>query len=282
MVSVSYKAVWKWIAIDWDEWFTFYWKDFNPTVWTIPSWNTFQASDQTSWFDLSWFQPWHEVWCYVANLSVSWVSWQLDTYNRLQARINWSWTTVWTFPYSDYVSGVNTWAWYMYFWVDYDEIWSYATNYRINMEWHLDWESWEENTPFTIMNLDIDSTRHDSWYLWVEWSHLCYTDASWSSSRWYKHKIAYDSWYSEYVWTSKAWAIWLRPWDNTRICYVDANWYSRRTYSSDAWYGWNTNVWSSNAWYMWVSDWDEEDGYAHLCFIAPNWSKRRILNWPVE
>ena len=284
--TLSYSKVWRWISIDWSLFYNFSGKDFNPTVPDFPdSWETVTAYSPVASFDLSGYQPWHEIWCYVRNITTDNVSWDLEVYSMLQASWNGGWHKVWDYTWNYYTTK-QLYAWYMYFWVDYDEIWDYATNYRISTTWSLD-NYWNSGTPdyvyFTVSNLDIDSTRHTSWYLWVEWNNLCYTDASYSHNSWYKHKIAYDSWYSTYVWTNKAWHIRLRPWDNSRICYVDENWYSRRTYPADPRYWWNVNVWSSRAWYMWVSDGQsQEDWYAHLCFIAPNWNKMRILNWPTR
>ena len=132
---------------------------------------------------------------------------------------------------------------------------------------------------FTVSNLSIDDDTYPSWYMRVEWSHLCYVDGIYNST-WYKHTIAYDSWYSSYVWSDKAGYIWLDSSDNSRIYYVDAAWTKRRTYNSSTRYWGNVNVWSSNKWFMRVSNWDMEDWYWHLCFVTPSWYKRRILNWP--
>lgn len=278
MSSLSYSKVWKWIAIDWSQFFNFYWKDFNPTVPDIPSgWSTARAYNETSSFNLSWFQPWHEVWCYVWNVTCT-TAGSLYVESFLQAYRSW-WDTMRWFDWSFSVDSWDTFMWYMYFWVDYDEIRDYATQYRILTNWELgsDWQNWT-TTPFTISWLNIDSTRHDSWYLWVQGTHLCYTDASYSHSKWYKHIISYDDSFSGWSW--EPWYIWIpnSSWDKS-IHYIDANGTERRTYYSDARYWWTS--YANDPWYIWVSDWDTEDWYAHLCFVDSTWQKRRLLNWPI-
>ena len=277
MSSLSYSKVWKWIAINWSEFFTFYWKDFNPTVPAIPTWNTATVYNETSTFNLSGFQPWHEVGCYVWNVTCT-TSGTLYVEATLQSYRSW-WQTEWSFDWEESPSSWDTWMWYMYFWVDYDEIRDYATSYRIltNRSLGSDSGSWIA-TPFSITWLNIDSTRHTSGYLRVEWTHLCYIDASYTHNSGYKHTIAYDSWFSGWTWEPGY--IWIpnSSWDKA-IHYIDANGRERRTYYSDAWY-WGTSY-ANNPGYIRVSDGDTEDGYAHLCFVDSTWQKRRLLNWPV-
>lgn len=283
MTSVAYRGVWKWIALDWSEFFTFYWQDFNPNVPSMPSWNTATAYAETSTFNLSNFQPWNEVGCFV---------WQMDlTQNgRLYVEIDlqyysWWWQTCWDFSWrttvdiEDYTKRM----WYAYFGIDDDEIWTYSNQYRIVMNWeftvwgsHVAWETWLINT-FNISSLSIDSTKHSSWYLRVEWLYLCYTDGlRWS--RWYKHKIHYDSWYSWWSWTKWYIRIPSSTWDK-RIYYVDAYWTVRRTHYSSAWYGGSVNVGSSNRWFIRVSDGSYEDWYWYLCYVNASWELRRMWNW---
>lgn len=273
--TVTYNRIWKWITDD-NGSYNIYGVDFNPDIWDdwMLEWSLSVKNSTTS-FDLSNFQHWTEVWCSVVRIEFD------SAYSgRLWGdfeRYDWSWRYSWYFSWNR--SGITWTDIYMYFWVDDDEVRPWYTKYRIHYystDWVIDFYSPE----FTISGLSFDSSLHDSWYMRVEWSHLCYTDAThWS--RGYKHIIAYDSSYSTSVWSDNKWYIRLDSSDNLRIYYVDRNWYRRRTYSSDTWYGWNRNVWSSNKWYMWVSNWSsQEDWYGYLCFIAPNWSKRRILNWP--
>lgn len=285
--TCTYHKIWQWIEFDWSELFNFYWEDFNPNVPSIPSsWTSAGVSNETSTFDLSasnW-QPWHEVWCMVALFEAS-ADWEgvVHTENYFQAYRNWSWRTTWEYDMDLNMDLGQPWMYYVYFGIDYDEIWSYSTDYRIRTDRTAEngWGSWTEYTYFTVSWLSIDDEPHNAWYMWVEWRYLCYTDASYTGTSWFKHKIAYDGSRSEYVWTDNAWYIRLDSGDNQRIYYVDSSWMKRRTYPSSQWYGGNANVGSSNRWYMWVSDWfSQEDWYAHLCFIAPNWNKRRILNWP--
>lgn len=274
--TVTYNKIWKWVMIDWSTMQTFYWEDFNPSPFDRPvSFTTVTAKNVTTSFDLVNFQHWHEVWCGVIQLDfdADYEGYLWGDFERYDGSRSYDWYTWW-----DVGPGWSFGA-YIYFWVDDDEVRPWYTKYRIHynsVDWVIDFYSPE----FTVSNLSFDDSLHRAWFMRVEWSHLCYTDGThWT--RWYKHIIAYDGSYSTSVWSDNKWYIWLDSWDNTRIYYVDKNWYRRRTYSSNAWYGWNTNVWSGNRWYMRVSDWDDSsDWYGHLCFVAPNWSKRRILNWP--
>lgn len=283
MTSVAYRGVWKWIALDWSEFFTFYWQDFNPNVPSFPNRNTATAYAETSTFNLSNFQPWNEVGCFV---------WQMDlTQNgRLYVEIDlqyysWWWQTCWDFSWRTTVDIENypKYMWYAYFGIDDDEIWTYSNQYRIVMNreftvwWtHVAWESWLITT-FNISSLNIDDTRHRAWYLRVEWLHLCYVDGVWGT-RGYKHSINYDSWYSWWSWSR--WFIWIpsSTWDK-RIYYVDAYWTVRRTHYSSAWYGGSVNVGSSNRWFIWVSDGSYEDWYWYLCYVDASWELRRMWNW---
>ena len=274
MASFTYWAVWKWIAIDWSERFNFYGKDFNPNVPSLPSWNTLTCSNETSSFNLLWFQPWNEVWCYVWNVTTNWVSWRLYVESSLKR----GGSTVWSYDWTYYTDTSIVWAWYMYFWVDDDEIWSSSGSYSIvtNREfrpdwWSTEWWSWI-TTNFIVTNLSIDSSLHPSWYLWVEWNYLCYTDAVYGSS-WYKHKINYDS----YTWWSgNPWYIRVPSWTSWYIYYTDSSGTVRRTHFWDERYGGNKY---GTPWYIYVSDGDYTEWYGYLCFVDGNWMLRRMWNW---
>jgi hypothetical protein len=280
-ITVDYNQIWEWIAVDGVTKQTFYGADFNPTPFTFPSWwSSVIATNPTTLFDLTWFQPWHEVGCWVIVLWSN-VNYNTTLYADFQ-RYQWGRETSWYYSWTMNVAAWGQRVWYMYFWVDDDEIWEWYSGYRIHY-YTQDNQVNVYSPEFDESWLSFDDTRHRSGYLRVEGSRLCYTDWVRNGTQWYKHKIAYDSSYDTYVWTDYAWAIRLDSGDNLCIYYVDEYGIRRRTYSSDAWYWWNVNVWSSNSWYMRVcGSPDGEDGYGHLCFIAPNGSKRRILNWPVS
>lgn len=279
----SYVWIWKWVAVDGSLLQNYYWEDFNPTNADRPdSWETATAYNETYSYDLSGFQPGHEVAACVCNIKNGGSSSRTQTVTAtLQRSTNGnSWTNCWSFDFGSATCDTDeVYAMYVYFWVDFDEIWEWYTKYRV--KWSMSDDSATSST-MTVSNLSFDSSQHTPWYLWVEWNHLCYIDATYSTSYGYKHSIAYDSSYSDYVWSSYAGAIRLESNDYYRIYYVDQTWTKRRTYSSRAWYDGNVNVWTSNRWYMRVGYGDAEDGYGHLCFVAPNGSKRRILNWPPE
>ena len=291
--TLEVNNIWKWLTVDWSTLINYYWQDFNPTNPSLPStYSDVWTYWTTTNFDLSWFQPWHEVWCYVWEIrftdSYSWdIYWEF-----LRSSNGWvNWESLWQYGWSISWSS-NSWRfWWMYFWVDFDEIWDWYSHYKVYLHWvGSGLSNISEYSPtFTVSNLSIDSTDHYSWYMWVEWSHLCYVDAShyirWNYGReWFKHKIAYDGNFSEFVWTDYSWKIWLENNVARRIYYVDRYWYKRRTYEARNRYGYTSWQWyrPSNAveWSIYVSDWWYEDWYAHLCFVNSNWYLMRILNWP--
>lgn len=277
-VSVEYNKIWKWIAVDWVTMQTFYWEDFNPTPFVRPSsWSTASVTNATTSFDLSGFQPWHEVGCWVIMIKATedlsgTLYWDFERY-----RSGWS-----TARYHSWYIDLTGWgegAYYIYFWVDDDEVWTWYTKYRVHY-YTMNGKVDSYSPEFTMSNLSIDDDTYSSWYMRVEWAHLCYVDGTYNST-WYKHTIAYDNSYSSYVWSDKAGYIWLDSSDNSRIYYVDKAWTKRRTYNSSTRYWGNVNVWSSNKWFIRVSNWwGMEDWYWHLCFVTQSGYKRRILNWP--
>ena len=275
MATLDYHKIWKWIEIDWSTFYTFYWQDFNPNVPSIPAFTSAWASQETSNFNLVWFQPWHEVWCLVLVFNMD-VSWSLYIESEFQAYI-WGWQTTWSGSRT-YSVTTTQYMTYIYFWVDDDEIRDYSSQYRIvvNREFSdWTWENWIK-TDFTVSNLSIDSDFHTSWYLWVEWENLCYTD--WvHHDLWYKHKIQRDS----YNWGS--WTPWHIRIPNSstqkRIYYVDAYWTVRRTHvASDRYGGW-WYVWSSYAGSIRVPTGDMEYWYWYLCYVDSWGYKRRLGNW---
>ena len=275
-LQFTYCKIWKWIDIDWSEFYNFYGKDFNPNVPSPPTWTTTWVYNETSTFNLVWFQPWHEVWCCVVIIKNNWSS--SRTQHIYADFYQWS-SNTWTYDAGNVtVDAWGEWMLYVYFWVDYDEIWSWYSNYRV--EWQMLDDS--KDASFSVSGLSIDSTRHSSWYLWIEWNHLCYIDATYSSTQWYKHKIQYDS----YTWWSwEPWYIWI-PSSSTdqRIYYTDAYWTVRRTHVASDRY---SPTWTPNTWYVWtqyawkirVPTWDMEDGYWYLCYVDSGWYKRRMGNW---
>jgi len=287
--SCSYIDIWKWLQFDWWSTWILYWDDFNPTDQSDYDADHCTVYQATTSFNLSWFQPWHEVWACTWEIKRDW-PWSALTQTVWMdfERYDGNWHIAWDLRYSVNRNSIiesqssRRW-WWCYFWIDKDEIRPWYSKYRVHV--YASDGTWSYYSPeFTVSSLSIDSTLHPAWYLWIEWSHLCYTDNTWDEiwQNWYgyKHKIAYDNSYSYNVWSSNKWYIWLDTDNSLRIYYVDAVWVRRRTYASKERYGWDVRVWSSNKWYIWVGVQRAEDWYWHLCFIAPNGSKRRILNWP--
>lgn len=274
MAELTYHKIGKWIEIDGSTFYTFYGKDFNPNVPNIWWWwTTITASDETTSFNLTWFQPWNEVWCIVLTFDITndctlYIEYEFQQYI-------WWWQTSWAYSDTYYVWAPQTYS-YLYFGVDYDEIWDNTNQYRIVVNRECSdgtWENWIINN-FTVSNLSIDSGYHNSWYLWIEWNNLCYTDAIFWSM-WFKHKINYDTWYN--WWSGDPWYIWIPSWTTWRIYYTDAYGTVRRTHLADSRYGWS-RYWSP--WYIYVSNgWDASDWYWYLCFVDGNGELRRLWNW---
>lgn len=280
--SVYYSSVGKSLLDNWSTFFTFYWKDFNPNVptWTATSQNEMTTSWETS-YNLSWFQVGNEVCCCLfwfdnAGASNVYVSWDMDFQHKIWSQ----WYSAW-WSESNWADVMNN-GWYMHYyyaWIDDDEIRPWYSDYRFHIEWSsTDGSTGTINIPFSISNLSFDDSLHTSGYLWIEWTHLCYTDAT-HNSQWYKHKINYDSNYSWWSWSPG----YIRVWDSSSadkyIYYTDANWTVRRTYYSNAWYGWSYSPSWAKKWNIRVSDWDYTEWYWYLCFVDRTWELRRICNW---
>lgn len=270
-LEITYCKVWKWIMTDWSLFYNFYGKDFNPNVpqmwfWLTSAW----AYSETSNFNLVWFQPWNEVWCCVVIIENN------DTSERTQylsASFQQDWRTTWTYD-QWYITVPWNWAWrvyYMYFWIDDDEIWEWVSNYKVI--WDMLDDSAEAS--FTVSNLSIDTKTHKAWYLWIEWTYLCYTDATrWLS--WYKHKINYDSYTG---WSGEPWYIRVPSWTTWYIYYTDAYGTVRRTHMADERYWWSWYPSWAKEWSIRVSNGDYTQWYGYLCFIDGNGECRRMGNW---
>lgn len=283
-----YNDIWEWIYVDGSA-VDVYWRDYGDLSWI--SWLSYsriwEIYNATTSFSASSFQPLHVVWMFLCKIARVW-PWDAETQT---VRIDYErYDGSWHIPYRENVtvswSAVSSWyqtptAFHWILPIRNVFIRPWYSKYRLHI--YCQWVWGVYSPEFTVSNLSIDSTLHPAWALWVEWNHLCYTDntwlIAWHDGYWYKHKIACDSSYSTSVWSWNAWYIRLDSSDLLRIYYVDSSWRRRRTYSSHD-RRTPTNVWSSNKWFMrvgtsTVSNWD-----GCLCFIWPNWSKRRILNWP--
>jgi len=279
-------TTWKTLLNNGEPIYTIYWKDFNP-ISDEELWDMIYGDLTTSWetsFNLSWFQCGNEV-CFCAwDFKFTWLtSATTITTDMIFQKYNWWWMNTWwtyneTFTLQPWWTTRRTYRFYVG--VDYDEIWTDATRYRFLFQLYGSGINYETYKEFGVSNLSFDTTRHPSWYLRVEWGNLCFTDASRSSIRWYKHIINIDTSYSS-SYVGNPWRIWL-PDLNTddHIYYTDVNGYLRRTKTSNKRYDDNDNyAGTSNAWYIWVSnsDW-AEDWYAHLCYVNGAGFKRRICN----
>lgn len=284
--------VWEWITVDGSTILTWAWQDFNPTeptIWT--GWTTVWVDNESYSYDLSWYQPWTEAFCCMLQIKTNNQSGTL-TIEALRSKDLINWEYAWHMSTLSVSSSYPRHCQWIWIWVDWDEVWTDYPYYKFVATWS--WFSWQvDSSDVRVYNLNIDDEIHYAWYIRVEWSHLCYTDSSYYHGSayyaiWFKHKIAYDGNFSQFVWTDYSWKIWLETGVVRRIYYVDEYWYKRRTYEARNWY-WSSytrwqwrSVWYNKRWKIYVSDWLEaSDWYAHLCFVNPNWYLMRILNWPV-
>lgn len=263
---------------------TFFWIDFNPNLTTEHSWGASSSVYVTEelTIDCLWLTNWHEVlvWLYkYENLEATNQTNSISI--RWQKLVSWIRTTIFTFNWWSVT--VTPWWWwytYAYIWIDYDEIWT-AWSYRI--QWLQNWNVLITSSTYSITNVSPRSTVRTSWPIWIDEWNIHYIDASYTSSSWFEHVIAYDpSYTATYIWTDKAWFMWIDDnWNNRRIYYIDENWYKRRTHLADDWKS-PTYVWTDKAWFMWISNWQSEyEWYAYLCYIWADWYKYRIMNGPV-
>lgn len=289
--------VWEWIY--WSGAYPVFWKMFQPYDWDdiVPSewsWDDFYALNETSSFDLSWFQQGNEVFAWiilVSNQSTSsitcdftmyfdqyaWWWWQTpstSTYYWYDEYIQWKdWDTVWA-------NGLAFW-----WWIDPDEIRPWITQYRLRL--YADSTLLATKT-FSVSNLNFDTTVCNAWYMRVEWANICYVPPcyySWSSNTWYKHRIQYDTWYS--------WATWQTPWmiripddsSDWHIYYTTSNWVVRRTKETYPRVP-TSSVGSSRRWHIWMtpstSSSPEETWYNYICYVDYAWRKRRLWTWDVD
>lgn len=284
-IEVTYLKTGKWVAVDGSLLQYYYWEDFNPINEQFPSsWNSVTAYEETTNFNLSGFQIWNEIWCTVCVVQNTGSSSEtMSSLSGIFQRYSWWWQTTWTYYFgSETLEPGGMYAAYLYYGIDDDEVRPWYTRYRVI----FDSSAFSGTSPeFTVSNLSFDSSLHPSWYLRLEWWNLCFTDAYYSSTRWYKHIINRDPSYWEYVWSGSKWHIWL-PTTSTdnRIYYVDVDWYKRRTNSSQPRYDTgDAYAWSWAKWHIWVSDaWDMEWWAWHLCYVNSLWYKRRITNWWVS
>lgn len=291
-LTVEYNDVWKWLSVDWSMIFDVYWKMFDPNLPSVPDWDI-TVHNQTTSFNLLWFQPWLEVslWILqVANHTSSTISWAALC--RLQQYVWGSWVTssssevyLWYIDLPWEADGeyrYTTYRWRM--WVDPDEYRPWITQYRY--KWDMAWNIFYSPT-ITVSNLSFDTTPHPAWYLWVEGANLCYVPPSiYSGSKdtGYKHIIEYDEWYSG--WSGDPWYIWIPSSSSDHhIYYVTKYGYVYRTKDSYAWSWWPSYVESDKSWFIWMtpstSSIPEQVWYNYLCYVDGWWYRRRMWVWEI-
>lgn len=296
-LQVETFSMWKWIH--WDGSFMVFWKMFQPYDWDdiVPSWDwaweDLYVLDETTSFNLSWFQQWHEVFAVallISNQSSSTTTFDLHLYFDQYAWWWWQTRDVWWDYYWESIAwktSSDTWAnWYWFWaWIDPDEIRPWITQYRLRLVFD---STLVRTINFTVSNLNFDDTVCNAWYMWVEWANLCYVPPcyySWSSTTGYKHRVQYDTGYSWATWQTP-WMIWI-PDDSTdhHIYYVTSNWVVRRTKESYPRVP-TSSVGSSRRWHIRFTpstSWSpEETWYNYLCYVDYGWYKRRLWTWDVD
>lgn len=289
MASITTHYIWTWKSLveNGDTLYTIFWRDFNPRDSDIPDPTPDTVASWETSFNLSWFQVGNEVCFCPLVIEVVWLKNVTINYTMRFQKYKNGWQNAWwVHSHTDSLDSDDYWHYYRwYVWVDSDEIWTDATRYRFLIEASWWWVSWSDTAVFTVSGLSFDTSSHPSWYMRVEWTQLCFTDALISSTRWYAHRINPDSSYSaSYVWTDKAWYIWIPEYaNNSHIYYIDENGYTRRTKESQTRFDENNQyAWTSKSWYIWVSNGSSAaQWYGHLCYVNKEWYKRRIINWQV-
>lgn len=292
--------IWTWIYLK--QSYPVYWKMFEPYNIPRPSswhWDTdFYTEWVTNSYDCTNFQQGNEVYAgtwTISNRSYSTISFRcmvyLDQYiwwQRVESQTcvydYWTQTIRWqqditVWEDTETVTYAN--SWWLWGWIDPDEIRPWITQYRLRMQ--IDYEDYYTIT-FSVSNLSFSTTVCNAGYLWVEWAFLCYVPPciySWSSTTGYKHVVQYDT---EYSWATgqTPWMIWI-PQDSTdhHIYYVTANWVVRRTketyarpYSPSTTFSTPGSVWMTPS----TSYSNEETWYNYICYIDWWWYRRRL--WP--
>ena len=273
-----------WLKLNeyWDD-FSWGWESFNPN-WNPNIWdwyNLWVNSVKTS-FWLSSALPWHEVMIWV----VSWmieeqaVSWNY----RYHIDFRRDWVIVPWREWNYYYDPDNSWTWWWYsawvwFWYasweirnnTIDESFScYIACYRPNWS-----KIFDEEKYFTITWVDQEKMEdHGSWYMWVDWSKLCFTCWNWFTQEIWGEQV-------KIVWSQYTWCIWYDPNDLNRLQYIDEIWNHKRThqgYTTDDWRWWLGNwryVGTQYAWRIYMN-WDWHTTYIY--FVNNDWYMVRLWN----
>lgn len=284
-LTVEQFWVWYWFTQDWVT-FDVYWKMFDPDVPTFPEpYIDLSIYNETYNIDVSWFQCWNEVCCCLMELHNTWSTWDYWTVAvTLQQRdgsnwINWVYITLWT-------TWLEPWYyayWYVWVWIDPDEIWEDYTQYRF--KWEVSWQTYYKT--FNTYWFNYDTTLCDSGKMWIDWVNLCYTD-SFQWLQWHIHKVAPDSWYSwGNVWSDYAGHIWIPDSSSDHhIYYIDEFWTKRRTNESRQWeQDYNRYVWSQYKWKVRIPRKNSVSidpiWYSYLVYVDWAWYVRKQGNWDV-
>ena len=291
-VSCTELNVWKWMRFN-SHSYNLYWVMFDP--WYIlptEEWDksTFYIINQTSNFDMTWFQQWNEVCVSLACIENTWSSTESFYWHYyFEQLVGWT-RTVWVdYYFYDTLEAGEYFKQYVWVWVDPDEFrpWITTYRYRVSLWWY------STTAQITASNRNYDTTVCDAPYIRVEWANLCYVPPcyySWSSTTGYKHKVQYDTWYS--------WATWQTPWmiwipsssSDHHIYYVTSNWVVMRTKESYKWewttWSWGTSAGSNKSWFIWntpsTSSIPETTWYNYLCYVDWWGYKRRLWVWEVD
>lgn len=284
-LTVDQFWVWYWITYDWIT-FDVYWKMFDPDIPTFPEpYNNVSIYNETYNIDVSWFQCWNEVCCCLMELSNHWDTWDYWTILvTFQQRDGSDWINWWnTFLWRTSIEPWHTKSWYVWVWIDPDEIWGDYTQYRF--KWEVSWQTYYK--IFNIYWFNYDTTLYDAGKMWIDWVNLCYTD-SFQWLHWHIHKVAPDSWYSwGNVGSDYAGHIWIpNSSSDHHIYYIDEFWTKRRTNESRQWEQNNNRyVWSQYKWKVRIprKNYVSTDPvwYSYLVYVDWAWYVRKQGNWDV-
>lgn len=271
--------VWTWLT-EYPSWWwsnTYVWwgKSFNPTENLVYwYWQTAQPIiyNESSNFIMTWVNAWTEVLLWL-------IVFTDDEYRNWEYWIqnpNWEW--IW-WPS---ITWTATWWWWFRQWFG---IW--FRHWEIDINWTYtivcrDYNntSYNVNKLVTVNNITSQLDRHDSWYIWVEWSQIWFIDwcnaESWSRI-WYKHLIDND-WVSYTTWKTPG-MIWVDQTAHGKISFIDSSWVHRKTRLADNY--WVPYDWSNlpQSWktpgMIWVAD-TNQFHWTYLFFVWYDWNVYRI------
>lgn len=244
------------------------------TIYSKTEWMLDSIDEATS-FDLTWFNYWWEAIAASSVFTVDWPYWWADIFISQEWR-----DTLWNIIFTNWPVLMETWVLLSWEWSSY-QLWSnqWVAPWEISTSWIYTcrciatwWYNQTVDFQVNITNVPLFYWYKDPWYIWVEWTQICYTSANW-----FLHKKTWV--FDSNVWISSAWAIWIQ-WSSIR--YIDQLW-DMRIWETPIKQFWsifsNWPTWSvswQSPWYIYA---DNEFWWTHLSYIDSLWNKWLTWDW---